>query len=124
MKALCQSSHPNLVDYIDDGSIVTNSVTYFIDMELCDINLEDFINGAGIVTGLHCLPKWDKNNPDLFLIIAILQQLLNGLAFIHKQDKVHRDLKPTKGKSYCMFCMFHPSDWAFMNPIFIKGIWE
>jgi len=97
MKKLCHMSHPNMIQYIADGSVVSDSV-YFIDMELCDINLRQYIDGALNVTGVHGLPVWQNDNPDIFLITAILQQLLSGLAFMQKEDKVHRDLDPRNGK--------------------------
>ena len=41
---------------------------FFIDMELCDFNLETYI-----------------------------LQFANGVAFIHRNNEVHRDLKPRNG---------------------------
>ena len=100
MKTLCNKSHTNMIQYIADGSIVSNPAEsfHFIDMELCDINLNQYINGTLNVAGIHGLPVWNKENPDIFLITAIIQQLLSGLAFMHKEDKVHRDLDPRNGK--------------------------
>jgi serine/threonine protein kinase len=97
MKTLCNKSHTNMIQYIGDGMIVSGF--YFIDMELCDINLSQYINGTHNVAGVHGLPVWNKESPDVFLIIAIMQQLLSGLAFMHKKDKVHRDLDPRNGKA-------------------------
>jgi serine/threonine protein kinase len=97
MKTLCNKSHTNMIQYIGDGMIVSGS--YFIDMELCDINLSQYIEGTHSVAGVQGLPVWNKENPDVFLIVAIMQQLLSGLAFMHKKDKVHRDLNPRNGKT-------------------------
>ena len=97
MKTLCNKSHTNMIQYIRHGTIVSDSI-YFIDMELCDIDLSQYIKGTHSVTGVHGLPVWNKENPDIFLITAIMQQLLSGLAFMHKEDKVHRDLDPRNGK--------------------------
>jgi len=91
-----------MIQYVADGMILANSI-YFIDMELCDINLSQYINGSHGVTGIHGLPPWKKEEPDIFLITAIMQQLISALAFIHKEDKVHRDLDPRNGKA--------PSNW-------------
>ena len=50
------------------------------------------------ITGVHGLPVWNKENLDIFLIIAITQQFLSGLRFMYKEDKVHLNLDPTNGK--------------------------
>ena len=101
MKTLCNKSPTNMIQYIDVGMIVSGSI-YFIDMELCDFNLSQYIEGTREVTGVHGLPLWNKESPDIFLIIAIMQQLLSGLAFMHKEDKVHRDLDPRNGKPFVL----------------------
>ena len=101
MKTLCNKSHINIIQYIADGAIVSDS-SYFIDMELCDINLREYIEGTHDVTGVHGLPPWNKENPDIFLVTAIMQQLLSGLKFMHERDKVHRDLDPKNGKALCV----------------------
>jgi serine/threonine protein kinase len=99
MKTVCNKSHTNMIQYIDDGAIVPDSI-YFIDMELCHIDLDQYINAStDSIIGVHGLPVWNKENPDIFLIIAILQQLLSGLEFMHKEDKVHRDLDPRNSKA-------------------------
>lgn len=98
MKTLSNKSCRNTIQYINHGTIISDSI-YFIDMEFCDINLTQYIEGTHNVTGVHGLPVWNKENPDIFLITAIMQQLLSGLAFMHKESKVHRNLDPTNGKS-------------------------
>ena len=67
-------------------------------MELCNINLEEYILGSKI--GIKGLIDWDiagREGQRQFLIIAIMQQLLSGLAFIHRHDEVHRDMAPQNG---------------------------
>lgn len=94
MNKLCGGSHQNLISVLEHGRI-GNSAFYFIDMELCDINLEEYIQGTK--TGIRGLLDWDKaleEGQRHFLIVAIMQQLLGGLAFIHSHDEVHRDLVP------------------------------
>jgi serine/threonine protein kinase len=76
------------------------SAIYFIDMELCTINLEEYIQGSKI--GVRGLIDWQtagKEGQRQFLIFAIMQQLLSGLAFIHDHDEVHRDMAPQNGIS-------------------------
>jgi len=55
MKTLCNKSHTNMIQYFTDGLIVSDS-SYFIDMELCDINLSQYVKGTHNVTGVHGLP--------------------------------------------------------------------
>jgi serine/threonine protein kinase len=74
------------------------SAIYFIDMELCNINLEEYIQGTK--AGVRGLIDWQTaciEGQRQFLIFAIMQQLLSGLAFIHDHDEVHRDMALQNG---------------------------
>lgn len=65
------------------------------------MNLEEYIKG--LKTGVCGLIDWEtakKEGQSLFLTVAILQQLIAGLAFIHSHDEVHRDLAPPNGTLY------------------------
>ncbi|MBI5622440.1 MAG: protein kinase [Elusimicrobia bacterium] len=71
--------HPNIVEFLDGGDAGTAGV--FFAMEYCD---------AGSVTDLL-----DKKGPlKLSEAGPIMLQALQGLAFAHSKDFVHRDLKP------------------------------
>jgi serine/threonine protein kinase len=94
MERLCKSEHRNIIRIFEHGR-VGDGAFYFIDMELCDINLEEYLEGTK--TGIRGLLDWKTAEAEgqcLFLLVAIMQQLLNGLAFIHGKDEVHRDLAP------------------------------
>jgi serine/threonine protein kinase len=94
MDKLCKGSHQNLITVFEHGRIGA-SAFYFIDMELCDINLEEYIEGTK--TGIPGLLDWDevlKEGQRHFFIVAIMQQLLGALAFIHSHNEAHRDLAP------------------------------
>lgn len=98
IEKLCKSSHDNVINVIMHGRFNPTSATYFIDMELCNINLEEYIQGTKV--GIRGLIDWEtahKEEQRQFLIIAIMQQLLSGLAFIHRHDEVHRDMAPQNG---------------------------
>lgn len=77
------------------GQLSRDGAFVFIDMELCDINLERYIveHYFGGVTGRirsHDVPMDPVN---------ILYQITNGLAYIHQHLEVHRDLSPHNSKS-------------------------
>jgi len=66
-----------------------NSALYYIDMELCNGNLDQFIRdrGASSSTPITIADIWD-----------IMVQITSGLAHIHSQGEVHRDIKPRNSK--------------------------
>jgi serine/threonine protein kinase len=98
MMSLESRKHENIVKILGHGSLGVYTASYFIDMEYCDINLEEYIQGSA----RPCLGLYEyraaKLNKDLpWLICAIMQQILRGVIFIHQSGKVHRDLKPRNG---------------------------
>ena len=97
-KCLGTKSHPNIIQVFEHG--VLDQVNYFIDMELCDLNLREFLRGEKVKPDdwfLHW-PIEDLGGR-LFFIVALLQEIANGLHFIHAHDQVHRDLKPENSTS-------------------------
>jgi len=67
-------------------------------MELCDIDLQNYMYGAKLeIRGLVDWSTAEEEGLRPFLIIAIMQQILCGLTFIHDHDEVHRDLAPQNG---------------------------
>jgi serine/threonine-protein kinase/endoribonuclease IRE1 len=89
-------SHPNIVHVYRLGELPGSSLYYFIDMELCDVTLENYIR--------FTLPSYsitDQGNPRLKVlrIWDIMRQIANGVAFIHSLQEVHRDLKPNNSTS-------------------------
>lgn len=98
-KLFAKGKHKNLVTVIVHGWLA-NSTTYYIDMEFCEATLEAFIEGkfpeyflASNGTTLSC-PFTRRN---IWNIWGIMEQLANGLRFIHSCKEVHRDLKPRNG---------------------------
>lgn len=101
---LCKSSHPNIVSVLKHGRFSPYSVTYFIDMELCDLNLEEYLQGTKLdIRGLIDWQTAAQEGQRSYLILAIMQQLLGALKFIHDHDEVHRDLAPQNSNSRCIF---------------------
>jgi serine/threonine protein kinase len=83
---LCKSnSHANIVSVFRLGD-VKDSALFYIDMELCDGNLEQFMRDR-------------RGTIELNDVWNIMVQVTSGLAYIHSQGEVHRDMKPRNSKS-------------------------
>jgi serine/threonine protein kinase len=93
IRKLCNGTHENLVTVLNVGEFPDKTFA-FIDMELCDLTLHDLNQG-------HWSPRAvDTRTPELALpseLWSIMKQIANGLAFIHSNNEVHRDLKPQNG---------------------------
>lgn len=99
MEKLCNLGHENLIKIYEHDMLQPNHAVYFIDMELCEINLDEYIHGH--LTDIHGLLNWDQvvcEGQESFLIYTIMQQILLGLIFIHGHDEVHHDLTPQNNK--------------------------
>ena len=93
--------HPNIVTVLDHGHLSFGN--YYIDMELCDTSLADLLKREKRKVGMEdWYLQWPIDNLDdrLFFILALMQELSNGLYFIHGHDQVHRDIKPENGMSH------------------------
>jgi len=88
---LCKSnSHAHIVSVFRLGE-VKDSALFYIDMELCDGNLDQFMR--------------DRAAIELNDVWSVMVQITSGLAYIHSHGEVHRDIKPRNGKTqlqtYC-----------------------
>ena len=91
-------THPNIVQVLNHD-MMSNAVVYFIDMELCDLSLHEFVHcesSEGIPYSITSLAQ----NP--FLLWDIMSQISNGVEYIHHQGQVHRDIKPRNSISLCI----------------------
>jgi len=97
--------HNNIITIMDHGWIKDY---YFIDMELCDLTLNDYIQYFKAESGLltfdvesSASPVFvQKNCSALMRMINIWTigiHVARGIDFLHKHDQVHRDLKPRNG---------------------------
>jgi len=104
---LCLESvaHENVVAVYRHGNLVNSPAVYFFDMELCEFNLETYIPHLWEPTSLEKLTLVDQSplivklESRIKYIWAIMCQIAKGVAFIHQQKEVHRDLKPRNGNS-------------------------
>jgi serine/threonine protein kinase len=69
-------------------------------MELCDIELHDYIHGNRVTRNRITAETYSFVNKDepsgvqILNIWIIMQHIASGLEFIHRNRQVHRDLKP------------------------------
>jgi len=110
IKKLCSGSHPNIVEVLRIGEL-KNSAYYFVDMELCDINLQDYIHRDDSKPLPEAIPYFVKNATSqvkALQIWNIVKQIATGVAFIHSHNEIHRDVKPQNGKDPFSGFMFLP----------------
>jgi serine/threonine protein kinase len=77
--------------------LLPDSRYYFIDMELCDLSLHDFIHRRAPPKSSESIPHFVRDaGPTLMVqqIWNIMREIANGVEYIHGQDQVHRDIKP------------------------------
>jgi serine/threonine protein kinase len=95
----------NIVIVIRHGTL-SSSLYYFFDMELCNFNLEHYITVLWQPNNLEKMYSGWKTQSTvdwgsrLMEIWIIMSQIAHGVAFMHRQKEVHRDLKPRNGTAH------------------------
>jgi len=99
--------HDNIVRMLNHGWLGNPHNYFYMDMELCDINLHEYIYlprslnfDVGLLSsmrtptyvGENCSPLVRVRN-----ILTIMTHISRGLEFLHRHNQVHRDLKPRNG---------------------------
>jgi ankyrin repeat protein len=100
---LCRNGHRNIVSVLKFGDL-RDSAYYFIDMELCDLNLAVYIHRAEPPNPSESLPYFIKDASSELRAVQIwniMRQLAGGIKYIHGSDLVHRDVKPANGIYHC-----------------------
>jgi serine/threonine protein kinase len=92
-------THPNIVQ-VENHGLLWHHPYYSIDMELCDMNLNDFIHPKTAPdpskTHLPCFVKGGGTD-SLLQIWTVMNQIASGVEYIHRQSQIHRDIKPGNG---------------------------
>jgi len=94
IKNLCDGSNENIITVFQYGRLRPAHNIYFIDMEWCDTSLHDYVIGTVQVPGLFDWSNATKINQIEYLVAGIMNNVLNGLVYIHSRNEVHRDLTP------------------------------
>jgi serine/threonine protein kinase len=97
---LCMTSntHKNIVSVFAYGNLT--HFIYYIDMELCDLNLDRWICAKWDETAAKKLPHLTVELPPrarMGQVWDIMEDITRAVAFIHDEHEIHRDLKPSNG---------------------------
>jgi len=99
IEKLCgPGTHVNIVQVLDHG-LLSNYPYYFIDMELCDLSLHDFIHLQNSPLPSQSVPYFAKDKSSVQQIWTVMSQIAGGVEYIHRQRQIHRDIKPGNGDS-------------------------
>lgn len=97
--------HENLVQVLYHGWLPQDSSFYFIDMERCLYDLDQYIQEGS--TQLSQFMSEDGSETQFLkrfrFTMDIAKQIANGLAYMHARNEIHRDLKPRNGRSFGSF---------------------
>ena len=100
-KIRMQNGHENVVQITNHGWLI-KSEAYFIDMELCEFTLRDFLNkNVKVKSGeVYWQRKPTLDGHSCFNIFTILIHIATGLVFLHQIAECHRDVKPENSASF------------------------
>jgi len=97
IQKLCiEDSHENVVAVYSYGAL-PGSLYYYIDMELCNINLQEYIYDFEGRGSANVLAPLDTKG-----VLQIMRDVSRGLTFIHERKEIHRDIKPNNSNPPCL----------------------
>jgi serine/threonine protein kinase len=95
----CEGAHANIVAVLTIGALL-NSEDLFIDMELCDLNLDEYIACKKPRDSVPTFFVVDQPPPvKAIQIWNVMLQIAKGVEYLHLKHVVHRDLKPANGNA-------------------------
>jgi serine/threonine protein kinase len=112
---LQKNKHPNIVTVLGHGWMKNLSDVFFIDMELCEMSLIEYIGYLKRETNTSSTGRTIAATPPQYpsLITAdapcelrihniwvITSQVGQGIAFLQSHKQVHRDIKPTNSMDF------------------------
>lgn len=90
----------NIVAVFGHGEIQAGSL-FYLDMELCELDLATFLQNKWTSTAWERGPRIQLQSlgpsDEVTQVRQILTDIVTGIAYIHSQNQVHRDLKPQNG---------------------------
>jgi serine/threonine protein kinase len=101
IEKLCgPGTHTNIVEVLNHG-LLSNFPYYFIDMELCDLNLHDYIHRETPTNPSESVPYFIRGvgSATILQIWTVMSQIASGVEYVHRQGHIHRDIKPGNGNS-------------------------
>lgn len=89
--------HENIVTVLDYGWLEKDKERFFVDLEACLLNLDDYIKGN--FKDILGLPKYldpllNKRNLMCLSFWGIMKDICSGLNYMHSNHELHRDIKP------------------------------
>ena len=91
---ICKGENCNLIAVLKVGQFQSPGFL-FIDMVLCEFSLHNYIHkDSNIGVANKVLSQLEVSQST---VCDIMQQIVEGVEFIHRQPAVHRNIKPTNG---------------------------
>jgi serine/threonine protein kinase len=105
-KELCCGEHHNIVRLFESGPM--DNGWFYIDMELCEFTLTEYIYYEKTNDGLPCFNSLESKSR-VQRIWDTMMQISDGVKFIHDKRYVHRDLKPNNSDPPKYIMLIHSS---------------